>query len=68
MRNNKTVNVKVTRHELCKLMLACTNLAFDASLGESSRKMWHDLHDKLKVVLNEWDETHDDNGLKIETK
>ena len=68
MRNDKIVNVKVTRHELCKLMLSCTNLAFDQSLDEGSRRMWRDLHDKLKATLTAWDETHDDNGLKIETK
>ena len=48
--NSKTVNVKITRHELIDLMLACTVL----SNGENRTK-WVDLHDKLEIVLKDFD-------------
>lgn len=49
--NEKTVTLKVKRIELCDLILACTSL----SQGERRTK-WKILHDKLKQVLEEFDE------------
>lgn len=43
--NDKTVTVKITRGELCRLMLLCTT----ASLVEG--KQWKELHDKLQDQL-----------------
>ena len=64
MRNEKIVNVKITRHELCDLMLACTGLHYDENGNEMpERKKWKVLHDKLRDQLNEWDEKHDDDGM-----
>ena len=66
MRNDKIVNVKITRHELCQLKLACTSLMFGEN-GEKldDRKHWEVLRDKLGTILDEWDKTHDDEGMKI---
>lgn len=50
-RNQKTVTVKITRHELCDLCLACTVLAQD-----ENREKWAALHDKLREILKEFDE------------
>lgn len=47
--NDKTVTVKITRGELCRLMLLCTT----ASLVDG--KQWKELHDKLKDQLEAFD-------------
>ena len=44
--NNKTVNVKVTRGDLCRLLII-----LDFCEGETYKK----LHDKLKTQLDEFD-------------
>lgn len=49
--NQKTVTLKLKRIELCDLLLACTSL----SHGENRTK-WKLLHDKLKAILDEFDE------------
>lgn len=49
--NQRTVTVKITRSELISLMLACTSL----SQGEN-RERWKELHAKLKVILDDFDE------------
>lgn len=45
--NDRTVNVKVTRGELCRLLIVLTL----AGEGDS----WKKLHDKLKTQLEEFD-------------
>lgn len=60
MLNEKTMSVKLRRHDVIRLMLSCTNLAFDETLSENARGMWKELHDKLKAQLEEFDEKHKD--------
>lgn len=50
--NDKTVTVKITRHELCDLILACTALNFGTD--EKTTK-WEKMHDKLKTILQDFD-------------
>ena len=52
--NTKTVNVRITRHELCDLILACY---FVDGLDKLSTK-WLALQMKLQNILKEFDETH----------
>lgn len=55
--NARTVNVKISRLDLCDLMLACT--ALDTETDPENTK-WRKLHDKLKSILNEFDEKQED--------
>ena len=48
--NERTVTLKLKRHEVISLMLACTSL----SQGEH-RERWRILHSKLKVILDDFD-------------
>lgn len=48
MINHKTVTVKLTRGELCRLLIATTSLSRE---GES----WKQLHDKLRNQLDAFD-------------
>lgn len=55
MLNEKTVNVKMKRIELCDLLMAVT------LVGQASdAKKWKALHDMLKAQLDAFDERHAD--------
>ena len=51
--NEKTVNVKMTRGELCRLLIALTCIAQD-----TKQQTWNELHDKLISQLEAFDEAH----------
>ena len=53
--NDRTVNVKVTRGELCRLLVLITAITEDET-WDRSRESWKKLHDKLKTQLaeNDW--------------
>jgi hypothetical protein len=51
MLNEKIISLKLKRIDVCNLMLATTSL----SQGEN-REHWKELHDKLKQILDEFDE------------
>lgn len=57
-RNDKTVNVKVRRIELCDIMLALTLMNDNLEQGDTRFKV---LHEKLKIQLDKWDEEFDKN-------
>lgn len=48
--NERTVNMRMKRLDLCDLMLACTAL----NQG-SDTKRWEELHDKLKAIIIKFD-------------
>ena len=49
--NQRTMNVKLERIEICDLLIACTMLE-----QETDAKKWGDLHDKLMATLEAFDE------------
>lgn len=49
--NYKTVTLKLDRIELCDLLIATTLLKY-----EGKAKKWGLLHDKLKAILEDFDE------------
>lgn len=53
MPNEMIVNVKIKRGDLCDLILACT-----AAYEDTGAKKWDQLHDKLWMILDQFDETH----------
>lgn len=55
--NEKTVTLKLKRIDVCNLLLATTAL----SDGEN-REHWKVLHDKLKEILEEFDDKNFDNA------
>lgn len=50
--NQRTVNVKIKRIELCDLLIACTALD---NAAEADSTKWGNLHDKLKEILDDFD-------------
>lgn len=51
--NEKTVTLKLKRIDVCNLILATTSLKH-----ETKAEKWELLHDKLKEILDEFDEKH----------
>lgn len=49
--NQKTMTVKLTRRDVCDLLLACTAL-----YTETDQQRWTDLHEKLMAQLDAFDE------------
>ena len=54
MLNEMTVNMELKRIDICNLLLACTAAKYNANDGG---KKWDELHDKLKEILKEFDES-----------
>ena len=67
--NGMTVHVKMTRRELCDLMMACTGIKFNfmddlnkatdedaKKIAEGGIRKWERLHDMLKEQLDAFDE------------
>lgn len=52
--NKRTVNLKLTRSEVCALLLACTEVEYASD--ESDAYKWEALHDKIQAILNDFDE------------
>lgn len=50
-KNSDTVEVKISRIELCDLLIATTT-----AHRISGATKWQKLHDKLESILNEFDE------------
>lgn len=55
LRNAKTVNMKLTRADVCDLLIALT-----CCQNESGAKKWDDLHDKVRGILEELDKAYDE--------
>lgn len=52
MLNERIVTLKLTRIDVCDLLLACT--ALDTATDSDNHK-WEQLHDKLNGILDEFD-------------
>ena len=52
--NQRNVMIKITRGELCRLLIACTTIA-DSFEGDDAKQTWKNLHDKLAEQLLEHD-------------
>lgn len=57
--NQRTVTVSMKRIDLCDLMLACTNAAHSLEKEGKTATKWHNLHDKLKNALDQFDKKTD---------
>lgn len=54
LRNHRTMNLKLSRHDVCDLLLALT-----AVKESSNANHWSELHDKIKIMLADFDEELD---------
>ena len=54
MANEMIVNVRIKRIDLCDLLLACA-----AVYGDTGAKKWDQLYDKLKMILEQFDDEHE---------
>ena len=57
--NERTVNVKINRGELCDLLLALNLIDDEARKLDPNNSKWSDLHDKLVGILNAFDVAHE---------
>ena len=64
MRNHRTVNVKITRIELCKLITVCTALKFELEKENHSAQGLAELREKLKQQLDAFDAKLDEEENK----
>lgn len=53
--NQRNVNIKITRGELCRLIIACSMIGDDCP---DTRVYWKNLHDKLKEQLDDHDKIY----------
>ena len=49
--NSKTVTVKISRKELCDILIATTSIANSLKDEGYTARKWESLHDKLKEQL-----------------
>ena len=54
--NSKTVTVKISRRELCDILIATTSIANSLKDEGHTARKWESLHDKLKEQLAAFDE------------
>ena len=64
MRNHRTVNVKITRIELCNLIKACMATKFALEEQNHSAQGWAELREKLKQQLDAFDAKLDEEEKK----
>lgn len=57
--NERTITLKLQRIDICNLLIATT-----AAAQSSGAAKWRDLHDKLRGILDDWDNEHLDTILK----
>ena len=50
LRNHRTMNLKLSRHEVCDLLIALV-----ATKDASNAEHWSELHDKIKSMLADFD-------------
>lgn len=53
--NQRTVSMKLTRIEVCDLLLACTAVSGACADDGHPAQKWDALHDKLKAILEDFD-------------
>ncbi len=55
--NNRTVILKLTRREVCELLVACACCGV-VTKDEAIEGKWEKLHNRINEQLNEFDEKH----------
>lgn len=63
LRNHRTMSLKLSRHDVCDLLLALT-----AVKESSNANHWSELHDKIKIMLADFDEELDKEEEEREQK
>ena len=54
LRNHRTMTLKLSRHEVCDLLIALV-----ATKDASNAEHWSELHDKIKSMLADFDKELD---------
>lgn len=55
MPNQRSVNVKITRRELCDLILACDMIVHYRKMHGGTGEKWKSIHDKLAKQRDAFD-------------
>ena len=55
--NQKTVTLMLKRTEVCDLLLACTAVSLAHRDEGHSAEKWDALHDRLRKIIDDFDET-----------
>ena len=61
--NQKTVNLKLNRIDICYLISACKLASWEAIPLKQAKK-WSDLHDKIKEQLDAYDAEHSEREIQ----
>ena len=64
MKNHRTVDVKITRIELCKIITACSVIKFELEKENHSAQGLAELREKLKQQLDAFDAKLDEEENK----
>ena len=62
MPNQRTVNVKITRRELCDLIVACHMVEYDRQIHGGTGEKWKALRDKLAEQRDAFDAKIEEEG------
>lgn len=62
MPNQRTVNVKITRRELCDLIVACDMIEGERQKHGGTGEKWKALHDKLAEQRDAFDAKIEEEG------
>ena len=54
LRNHRTMTLKLSRHEVCDLLIALA-----AAKDASNAKRWEELHDRIRSMLADFDKELD---------
>ena len=58
--SSKTIRIRVKRSDLMALVRSCVMIEFDPEYDPETRRIYRDLHDRIKQILQKW-EVQDDN-------
>ena len=61
LRNHRTMTLKLSRHEVCDLLIALA-----AAKDASNAKRWEELHDRIRSMLADFDKELDKEEEKRE--
>lgn len=61
--NQRTVTLKISRLELCDLLIATTSIANSLEKDGHTARKWRSLHDKLQEQLTAFDKKNGPNAF-----
>ena len=54
--NERTIVCRIKKRDVTDLLKACTVIEFSDDFPGETRERYRNLHDKLRMILNDWEE------------